>query len=350
MNFYASKNVVVTGGAGFLGSNLTHALVDAGAKVEVIDSFHPDYGGNAFNLQSLEGRITVHKEDIQNLEKMKSIIHHADVVFHLAAQCSHVDSMTNPWMDLDFNNKGTLCILEAAKNSPKKPSVVYVSTRAVVGAPHEIPANEKTLPNPVDIYGVNKYAAELYGAVYARVFQVPVVSLRLTNCYGPRHQMRNAKYGILNWFLSQMLQKKPVKIFGDGKQLRDYLYVDDAVDAFLRAGEFTEKKLRNVASLSADEKRTLPLSSGENIPYAVFNIATGNGIEFQEATKRMANSVTAELQFVPWPADRKAIETGDFVADPQAALKAFGWKPSTSFEVGIEKTITYYKEFLKHYV
>lgn len=342
--FYQNKKVIVTGGAGFLGSNLTHALVAGGAKVTVIDNFHPMYGGNEFNLKSIKDKIELVREDICNEGVIDRHCENADIIFHSAGQISHVDSMIDPFFDLQYNCTGTLRVLEAVKKSKKKTPVIYAGTRAILGAPKQIPANEQTLPNPTDVYGVNKHAAELYGAVYARVNTIPFVSIRLTNSFGRYHQMKNGKYGILNWFISLALQGQTIKIFGTGEQLRDYLYIDDAVSAFMKAGEFAED-LR-----VAPNKFPKVTNAGEAIPYAVFNLASGKEKKFADCAKMVTEIIGSKIEFVPWPADRKAIETGDYVADISAIKKYLNWEPKVSFESGLNKTIDFYKENLKQYI
>ncbi|MBI2606413.1 MAG: NAD-dependent epimerase/dehydratase family protein [Deltaproteobacteria bacterium] len=343
-SFFKGRKALITGGAGFVGSNLARALVEAGADVTVIDNFHPDYGANVFNFTGIANKLRLVRGDITDRGLVAKLCAGAETVFHAAAQCSHVDSMIDPWLDLDYNCRGTLSVLEGARASPLKPSVAYAGTRAIVGAPLEMPATESTLPNPVDVYGVNKHAAELYGAVYARAYRVPFVSLRLTNSFGPYHQMKSGKYGILNWFLGQALQGKPIRVFGTGEQLRDYLYIDDAVDAFLRAGEF-------VAAL-ATSPRAYPRArlAGEKIPYAVFNVGSGQGMKFADCARRIVECVGSKLEFVPWPPERAAIETGDFIADSALAGEILGWKPETAFEEGLKRTVAFYRENLRHYL
>lgn len=341
-NYYRGKTVLITGGAGFVGSNLAHALQAAGSTVVIVDNFHPDYGANERNLAGM--RVELKRGDITDQALMRELAQDADVIFHCAAQCSHVDSMTNPWLDVDFNCRGTLSVLEGARLSSKKPVVVYAGTRAAIGAPLQMPATEQTLPNPVDIYGVNKLASELYGSVYARVHGLAFVSLRLTNSFGIRHQMKSGKYGILNWFISLALQGKTVKVFGTGEQLRDYLYIDDSVSAFLKAGAF--------AAGLKDGSNSSPQAqlAGTKIPFAIFNIASGKGIKFVDCARKVTEMAGSKLEMVAWPADRAAIETGDFVADCSAAAEALGWAPRVGFEDGLERTFAYYRTELKHYL
>lgn len=345
-NYYAGKDVLVTGGAGFVGSNLTHALVAAGAKVTIVDNFHKDYGGNEYNLKSLldERKIDLIRGDVVDLSLMKGLTEKSDVIFHIAAQCSHVDSMIDPWTDVDFNCRGTLSVLEGARQSSRRPLVVYAGTRAIVGAPLQLPAVESTLPNPVDIYGVNKLAAELYGSVYARVHGIPFVSLRMTNSYGARHQMKSGKYGILNWFISLALQGKSVKVFGSGEQLRDYLYIDDAIDAFLRSSEFADRMKGGHAIYPKAQL------AGANIPFAVFNISSGSSIKFVDCARKVVKRTGSQLEMVPWPSERKAIETGDFVSVCTAAREALGWEAKINFDDGLDKTFEFYRQHLKYYI
>ncbi len=343
-DFFTNKTVLITGGAGFLGSNIAHKLAPMGAKLLILDSFDPSYGGNEYNFKGIESKIELIRGNITDRPLMESLCSKADVIFHLAAQCSHVDSMTDPWFDLEYNCVGTLSVLEGAKKSAKKPVIVYAGTRAILGAPLEMPTREKTLPNPTDIYGVNKHAAELYGSVYARVYRVPFVSMRLTNSYGPRHQMKNGKYGILNWFMSEAMQGRNIRIFGTGEQLRDYIYIDDAVDAFLKAAVFAKE-----LGLGQRKEPKVQLS-GESVPYAVFNIGSGAGKKFADCAKTLVEFSGGKLDFVPWPADRKAIETGDFIADGTAAKEVLGWQPKVSFEEGLKTTVDYYRNHLKHYL
>ncbi|MBI3556974.1 MAG: NAD-dependent epimerase/dehydratase family protein [Deltaproteobacteria bacterium] len=345
-NCYEKKHVLITGGAGFLGSNLAHALRAQNATVTVVDNFHPDYGGNEFNFTGLMGStgFNLEKGNVTNQKLVCELAAEVDFVFHLAAQCSHVDSMSNPLLDLDFNCRGTLAVLEAVRLSPRKPVYVYAGTRAIIGAPLQLPATESTLPNPVDIYGVNKLAAEHYGSVYARVYRVPVVSLRITNCFGPRHQMKSGKYGILNWFVSLALQGKPIKVFGTGEQLRDYLFVDDAIEAFLKAGRFgLQLKGQEVTCPKAQ-------LAGTKNPFAVFNVGSGKGIPFVSIAQKIAEKAGSKLEQVAWPADRESIETGDFISDGTTTQAGLGWCASTSLDQGLEKTFAFYREHLKKYL
>lgn len=336
-------NILITGGAGFLGSNLAHRMVKKGCNVVLIDNFHPDYGANEFNLLGLGEHTRLVKEEITNQQVIDDLAAKVDVIFHLAAQCSHVDSMTNPWLDLEYNCRGTLAVLEAARKSPRMPAVIYAGTRAIIGQPLKLPATEMTLPNPTDIYGVNKFAGELYGSVYARVHGIPFVSLRLTNCYGKRHQMRNGKYGILNWLIGLAMQGKLIRVFGTGNQLRDYLYADDAIETFVLAASFAEQ-LREGRTKHAEVQ-----IGGTHIPFAVFNIGSGIGIRFLDVVKKIVSHTKTEYELVPWPEDRKAIETGDYISDGSNTSQILSWKATTDFDSGLLATFEFYKEYGSYY-
>lgn len=354
--FFKNKSVLITGGAGFVGSNLAHYLVKMGANVSVLDNFHPSFGSNRANFKGIEGAVKIYEGDVANTntELLDRLVSESDIVIHAAAQCSHVDSMIDPWLDLNFNCEGTLRVLEAAKKAKangKKTSIVYVGTRAMLGAPLTLPADERTLPNPVDIYGVNKLAAELYGSVYARVHQVPFVSLRMTNSYGPRHQMKHGRYGILNWFISLAMQKKTIKVFGTGEQLRDYLYIDDAVECILRAAMYASTAVWGEGNSSGDVRYYKQAHlAGENIPFAVYNMGSGKGLKFVDCAKMVVEIAGGQLEMVEWPADRKAIETGDYVSDGVAALRGLGWQSSTTFADGLQKTHAFYLNSLNDYL
>ncbi len=338
--------ILITGGAGFIGSNLAHKLVHKNYDVRIVDNFHPAYGGNEHNFTGISNKIELIKGDISERSVMQNAVEGVDVIFHIAAQCSHVDSMVDPWLDVQYNCIGTLNLLEAAKDSAKKtgktPLIIYAGTRAQIGQPLEMPAHEKTYPNPVDVYGVNKLSAELYGAVYARVHAMPFISLRLTNCYGPRHQMKSGKYGILNWFISLALQGKPVKVFGTGEQLRDYLYIDDAMEVFVKCMELGQ-------NLKTKAYPKIQLA-GTHVPFAAFNIGSGKGIQFVDAARKIVEKAKSPIEFVPWTNERKSIETGDFVTDTSASTEFLNWKPTTSFDEGLDKTFAYYEKQLSHYL
>jgi len=298
MSFYKGKRVLVTGGLGFLGSNLAHTLASVGAHVAVLDCLLPSHGGNLFNISDIRTKVKFTKGDIRDKTLMESLVKGQDVLFNIAAQTSHTDSMKNPALDVDINTRGQITLLEACKKHNPKVRIVYCSTRAVYGPVKKSLIDEETLPAPMDIYSTNKLAGEHYHRIYAKVFGLNATILRVANGYGPRAQMKQPSFGILNWFIRLALDDQPIKIFGDGKQVRDYAYVDDLIDSFLKTG----------ANLKV---------AGET-----FNVASGKGIPLIDIVKEVVRIAgTGEIVYVPWPVTNKKIDVGDFIADTRKLSK-----------------------------
>ena len=227
---------MITGGVGFIGSNLARQLVDLGAEVLLVDSLIPDYGGNLYNIQDIASRLRLNVADVRMQTTMEALVRDQDVIFNLAGQVSHIDSMRDPYTDLEINCRAQLSILEACRKYNRKVRVVFAGTRQVYGRPDYLPVDEKHLVRPADINGVNKAAGEYYHLLYNNVFDVRACSLRLTNVYGPRQLIKHNRQGFIGWFIRLALEGREIQVFGDGSQLRDFVYVDDAADAFLRAG------------------------------------------------------------------------------------------------------------------
>jgi len=325
--FYHGKKVLVTGGLGCLGSSLTLELAQAGAKVTVIDSCHPMFGANEHNLDGVRDQVDVNVCDIRDEDAINHLVKGKDILFHIGMQTSHVDSMTDPFWDIDINCRGNMVVYEAVRHHNPGCYVIYAGTRGQYGVLETTPVDEKQRMQPTDVYGVNKVAAEGYGFVYNRAYQMPFCSLRVNNCYGPRHQMRHAKYGILNWFIRLAMDGETIKLYGDGSQKRDYNYVDDAIEAFLLAGANQDK------------------CNGE-----AFNLGSGRARTLREATELIIEAAgKGALELVPWPADRKAIETGDYFADFSKFTAATGWQPTVEIEDGLAQTVEFYKANQKHY-
>ena len=236
LEYYAGRRIMVTGGLGFIGSNLVRRLVDLGAHVLVVDSLFPDYGGNLYNIHGIEDRISVNISDVRDETSMDVLVRRCEIIFNLAGQVSHIDSMRDPYTDLEINCRAQLSMLEACRKHNPSVRVVFAGTRQVYGRPERLPVDEKHLVRPVDINGVNKAAGEYYHLLYNNVFGVRSCSLRLTNVYGPRQLIRHNRQGFIGWFIRLALEGREIQVFGDGSQLRDFVYVDDASDAFLRAG------------------------------------------------------------------------------------------------------------------
>jgi UDP-glucose 4-epimerase len=325
--FYRKRPVMITGGAGFIGSSLAHALVALGADVLLVDSLIPDYGGNLFNIHGIEDRVRMNIADVRQESTMSYLVRHVDVIFNLAGQVSHIDSMRDPYTDLEINCRSQLSILEACRRNNPKVKVVFAGTRQVYGKPDFLPVTEQHLVRPTDVNGINKVAGEYYHLVYNNVFGVRACSLRLTNVYGPRQLIRHNRQGFIGWFIRQALEGREIQVFGDGSQIRDFVYVDDAVDAFVRAGA--------TDAVNGD----------------VFNV--GGNEHWSHAalvTMLVELSQRGSFRFVEWPAEKKAIDIGSFYADSSKFHNATGWMPAVRLREGLTRTLAYYTEHYARYV
>jgi len=310
---------------GFLGSNLVQALVKEGARVTVIDHFLPDHGANLFNINGIEDKVRVVKEDIRNSPSLSELVKDNEIIFNIAGQVSHLDSISAPFTDYEINVLGNLKILEACRNLGNSVKIVYAGTRSQYGEVKKLPVDEETPRLPLDIYSVHKDAAERLHFIYASIFALKVTSLRINNVFGPRHQMQHPRYGVLNWFIRLALENKEISIFGQGDQIRDYSFVDDITRAFLLVGEKKE-------------------SEGE-----AYNVGSGNPIKFNEMAEKVIKLAGGgKLKTVPWPDGYKKIEVGDYRVNT-SKLKALGWRPEVSFEEGLEKTIEFYRKYRGRY-
>ena len=325
--FYRDRPVLITGGLGFIGSNLAHHLVTLGARVLIVDSLIPAYGGNLFNIHGIENRVRVNIADIRQQTTMNYLVQGQDVIFNLAGQVSHIDSMEDPYTDLEINCRSQLTLLEACRHNNPAVKVVFAGTRQIYGRPESLPVTESHLVRPTDVNGINKAAGEYYHLVYNNVFGVRATSLRLTNVYGPRQLLKHSRQGFVGWFIRLVLEDQEVQIFGDGTQLRDFVYVDDAVDAFLRAG-------------ASDA------SNGD-----VFNVGGLEPIRHRELVELMIRTAgSGRFRCTPWPPDKKAIDIGDFYADSSRIGATLGWKPTTLLADGLKRTFDFYRAHFAHYV
>jgi UDP-glucose 4-epimerase len=325
--FYRGRRVLITGGIGFIGSNLARRLVDLGADVMLVDSLIPDYGGNLFNIDGITDRLTVNIADVRQRSTMNHLVKTRDVIFNLAGQVSHIDSMRNPDDDLEINCRSQLTILEACRYNNPQVKVVFAGTRQVYGRPRSLPVDESHLVTPTDVNGINKAAGENYHLVYNNVFGVRACSLRLTNVYGPRQLIRHNRQGFIGWFIRLAIEDGVIDIYGDGSQRRDFVYVDDAADAFLRAGA-------NDAC------------NGE-----VFNIGGTEPVSHRDLTTLLIDVAgTGRVRYVEWPAEKKAIDIGDFYADSSKFRRVTGWTPTVSLRDGLKRTVAFYREHFAAYV
>jgi UDP-glucose 4-epimerase len=325
--FYRGRRVMITGGLGFIGSNLAHRLVDLGAEVLLVDSLIDDYGGNLFNIAGLEGRVRVNIADIRQASTMNYLVRDREVIFNLAGQVSHIDSMRDPHTDLEINCRSQLTILEACRRHNPGVKVVYAGTRQIYGRPDFLPVTERHLVRPTDINGINKAAGENYHLVYNNVFGVRGCSLRLTNVYGPRQLIRHNRQGFIGWFLRLVLEGREIQVFGDGSQVRDFVYVDDAAEAFLLAG------------------------ASDAVNGEAFNVGGSEPIAHAALVGRLvALAGSGAYRFVEWPAEKKAIDIGSFYADSSRFHETTGWTPAVSLDEGLRRTLAFYREHMHHYL
>ena len=326
-DFYRGRQVLVTGALGFIGSNLSRALADLGARVLAVDSLLPDYGGNLFNLVGYEDKVRINIADVRG-HGMEYLVRDQDVLFNLAGQVSHIDSMVDPFTDLEINCRSQLWILEAVRKNNPGVKIVYAGTRQVYGKPMRLPVDETHLLNPTDVNGINKISGEFYHLVYHSVYGIRSTSLRLTNTYGPRQLIKHNRQGFIGWFIRQAVRGEEIQLFGDGKQKRDFDYVDDVVDALLRAG-----------AMEAADGEVFNL--GGEAPVALIDLA--------QMLVELAGRGGA-YRLVPFPDDRKKIDIGDFYADTTKIRKTLGWEPKVALRDGLARTLDYYREHAGHYL
>ncbi len=325
--FYFGRAVMITGGLGFIGSNLARRLVALGADVLLVDSLIPDYGGNLFNIAGLEPCVRVNIADVRQENTMDYLVRNCDVIFNLAGQVSHIDSMLDPHTDLEINCRAQLSLLEACRKYNGGVKVVFAGTRQVYGKPESLPVTEQHLVRPTDVNGINKAAGENYHLLYNNVFGIRACSLRLTNVYGPRQLVKHNRQGFIGWFTRLAVENREIEIYGDGSQLRDFVYVDDAADAFLRAG-------------ASDA------CNGE-----VFNVGGDEPISHRELVALLIEVAgTGRVRFVDWPPDKKRIDIGSFYADSSKLRTAVGWSPRVSLRDGLAASVAFYRQHLAQYL
>jgi UDP-glucose 4-epimerase len=325
--FFKNKKILITGGLGFLGSNLAHNLVALDARVTIVDNLNPLYGGNYSNIKGIEKDVNLIINDVRNIEVLKPVIKTIDIIFHFAAQVSYIDSLTFPNEDLSLNAQSTLFILEECRKNNPIAKIIFSSSRMVLGKIVGNIMTEDVIPNPLSLYGIHKLASERYLAMYYRDFHIPSVVLRITNPYGIRQQIKHSKYSLVGWFVRQAMDNKEISIYGEGRQLRDYIYADDIVQAFLRCA-------------AADE------SVGE-----VINIGSGVSTEFRKMVEAVIEAVGyGNVKYIPWPKDYENLETGDVKTDISKLKKITNWNPEITLKDGIDKTYQFYKENYKYYI
>jgi len=313
--------ILVTGGMGFIGSSLARRLVSDGAQVTLCDAMIDGYGGNPANIAELRGRVEVDASDVRDAAAMERLVDGRDIVFHLAAQVSHVMSLSNPYPDIDINIKGTAVVLEACRKKNPRAVIVRSGTRGQYGPAVKLPVSEDTPSDPRGIYEISQLSSEMICRTYTRIHGIRTVPLRLTNIYGPRAQMRHSQFGVVNWFVRLALEGRPIPIFGTGKILRDFLYVDDCVEALVAAA-------------------TSPAAVGE-----ILNVGHDRPSTFLEVAELLREIVPdTRIEFTEFSPERKAQEPGDFVSDITKIRRLLGWEPKTNLREGLARTVDFYRE------
>ena len=322
---FEGKRVLITGGLGFIGSNLARRLACAEAEVQVVDSLIPAYGGNLFNIAGMEQRIRVNISDIRDMHGITYLVKDQQYIFNLAGQVSHLDSVEDPLTDLEINARAQLSLLEACRKQNPDVRIVFSSTRQIYGRPRYLPVDERHPIAPVDPNGISNAAGEWYHLLYSDLHGIPACSLRLTNTYGPRMRVRDARQTFIGWWFRQLVEGQELVIYGDGQQVRDFDYIDDVLDALL------------LAALS-------PAAPGQ-----VYNLGGVRASLKQLAELMIDVNGGGSYCLLPFPPERKAIDIGDYYADSNKIEQELGWKPKTDLRTGLEETIEFYRSNARHY-
>ncbi|MBW1635769.1 MAG: NAD-dependent epimerase/dehydratase family protein [Deltaproteobacteria bacterium] len=318
-NIFEKKRILVLGGMGFIGSNLAIRLNKFGGDVKIVDSMLPQYGGNVANIDSIKDSCQVNFADIRDQHSMNYLVQRADIIYSMAGQTSHVDSMTDPITDLDINCRSQLALLESCRLYNPGVTIVYASTRQLYGRPQYLPVDEDHPIEPVDVNGINKLAAEMYYTLYSQVYGMNCVSLRLTNTYGPRQHLQGNNQGFAGIFIRMAIKGEKIKIFGTGEQRRDFNYIDDVVEALLLAA--ASRKLKGM----------------------VFNLGAREHYSLLEFVQHLGSFCDFTHELVPFPAEHKVIDIGDYYGDFSRFEAATGWTPRVNLHDGLERTVDYFK-------
>lgn len=323
---WQGKKVLITGGMGFIGSNLAIALVNAGANVTITDAMIPGYGGNLFNIKPIHDQVTVNFCDVRDVNVMNYLVRDQDYIFHLAGQVDHILSLTDPFPDIDINIKGTAVLMEACKHHNPKARLIHIGTRGQYGAAVSLPVNENAPTHPKGIYEISRLTAEKITQIYHDIHGIKSIMLRLTNVYGARSQMQHARYGVVNWFVRLAIDDQTIKVFGDGLIKRDFLYVNDCIRAMLMAAECDE-------------------AYGQ-----VFNVGLDQPTTFKELVETLiAVAKSGRWEYAPFTPERAAQDPGDFYSDITKIRTIVGWEPITALSAGLEQTLSFYRQHKQHY-
>jgi UDP-glucose 4-epimerase len=323
---FNGARVLITGGLGFIGSNLARRLDSFGAVITVVDSLIPDYGGNLHNIEGLQDRLQVNVSDVRDTHSLRYLVQGKDYLFNLAGQTSHLDSMRNPMPDLEINCQAQLSILETCRAYNPKIKIVFASTRQIYGRPNHLPVTEDHPINPVDVNGINKMAGEKYHLLYSDLYGIPATALRLTNTIGPRMRIKDARQTFVGLWVRQLIEGKPIEVWG-GKQLRDFTDVEDAVDAFLLAA-------------------ASPSTNGQ-----VYNLGGPEVLDLETLAKMMVEiNGSGEYAIREFPSERRAIDIGDYYSDFSKIRTELGWTPQRTLRDTLKSTLLYFRQDLAHYL
>jgi len=324
---FSNKNVIISGGLGFIGSNLAIRLVECGAIVTLIDSLIPEYGGNLWNIEPVKNQVKINISDVRDEYSIRSLIQGQDYFFNLAGQTSHLDSMQNPITDLEINSKAQLSILEACKKYNPSIRIVFASTRQLYGKPQYLPVDEKHPLFPGNEKAIKKMSGDWYTIVYTNVSDIKNAILRLTNTYGPRMRIKDARQTFLGIWIRNLLEGKPISIYGNGSQIRDYNYIDDVVDAFLL------------------------VAGSDQWNGSIFNLGHHKPLSLKTTAEIMIDeNQSGEYLFKEFPTDLKKIDIGDFYSDYGKINTLLGWAPKVSIREGIKETLDYYRNNFNYYL
>ena len=323
---FVNKRILITGGLGFIGSNLARRLVQMGGDVTLVDSLIPEYGGNLYNIRGIENQVRVNISDVRDEHSMRYLVQGQDYLFNLAGQTSHMDSMVDPFTDLAINSQAQLSILEACRHYNPDIKIVFASTRQIYGKPKYLPVDECHPIRPVDVNGINKTGGEWYHILYNNVYGIRTCVLRLTNTYGPRMRIKDARQTFLGIWIRRVLEGEPIEVWG-GQQLRDFNYVDDCVDAFLLAAV-------------KEETNGMTYNLGASPPISLKDLA-----QLLIGLNGRGNYIVRDF-----PEERKKIDIGDYYSDFSKFSVAVGWAPRIDLREGLAKTLDYYRRNLKEYL
>ncbi|MFM7423773.1 MAG: NAD-dependent epimerase/dehydratase family protein [Elainella sp.] len=322
---FDNQKILITGGLGFIGSNLAKRLLQLGAEVVLVDNLLPNSGGNLYNIAAIQDQLTVHVLDMGDQAAMRPLIEDAAYLFNLAGQVSHQVGMQDPCLDLEINARSQLTILELCRHHNPTIKIVFTSTRHIYGRPDYLPVDEKHCLRPGDVNGVNKLAGESYHRIYHDAYGLRTAVLRLTSTYGSGMRIKDARQTFLGIWLRLLLEGKPFEVWG-GEQLRDYSHVDDVVEALLAAA-------------------VSPAAEGQ-----VFNLS-GDRLLLKDLAQLLVDAHgSGEFSVRPFPTDRKSADLGDFYSDDQLIRSVLGWQPQVTLREGLARTLAYYQKHLVHYL